>query len=187
MSNRGTWGRMLIWSVLAAAGLGAAEVNIAPDAVTRATQGYNTYEGELAFLTDGLYPGNSDAAEAFIWPTKGNLIFQFDGPRQVAGLRLYVGEDAGGYAAVAYRDARFGASGQTEMPAGAEVVADVYDYEFAANTWVDLTFPPDTETDYIELITESGAEIYEIEILTIAPESTVVKAESWGGIKRQHR
>jgi hypothetical protein len=172
---------------LVAVGIGAVEVNIAPDAVTRATQGYNIYEGELAFLTDGLYPGNSDMAEAFIWPTKGNLIFQFDEPRPVAGLRLAIGENAGSYSAIAYLGARFGESGQTEMPPGAEVVADAYDFDFAANTWVELAFPPDTETDYIELITESGAEIYEIEILTVAPEPTAVKAGSWGEIKARHR
>lgn len=186
MTNRGAWGRILIGSVLVAVAIGAAEVNIAPDAVTRATQGYNIYEGELALLTDGLYPGNGDAAEAFVWPTKGNLIFQFDAPHPVAGLRLYIGEDAGSYAAVAYLGATFGESGQTET-AGAEMVADVYDFDFVANTWVELDFPPDTETDYIELITESGAEIYEIEILTVAPEPTVVKAGTWGEIKRQHR
>ena len=186
MSNRGTWGKILIWSVLLVAVLGAAEVNIAPDAVTRATQGYNTYEGELGFLTDGLYPGNSDAAGVFIWPTKGNLVFQFDEPQRVSGLRLNVGENAGSYAAVAYLGAQFGESGQTET-AGAEMVADVYDFDFATNTWVELPFPPNTETDYIELITESGAEYYEIEILTIAPEPTVVKAGSWGKVKRQYR
>ena len=186
MSNRGTWGKILILSVLAAAGLGAAEVNIAPDAVTRATQGYNTHEGELAFLTDGLYPDNSDAAEAFIWPTKGNLIFEFDAPHEVAGVRLYIGSDAGSYAAVAYLGATFGESGQTET-AVAEMVADVYDFEYVPNTWVEMAFPADTETDYIELITESGAEIYEIEILTAAPEPTGVTAESWGGIKAGYR
>ena len=65
----GGWAGLLL--VLSAVWLWAAGANIAPDAVTRATQGYNTYAGELAFLTDGLTPDNSDRAGVFAWPTKG--------------------------------------------------------------------------------------------------------------------
>ena len=88
---------------------------------------------------------------------------------------------------IAYLDARFGKSGRTEMPPGAQVVADAYDSDLAANTWVELAFPPGTETDYIEVITESGADIYEIEILTVVPEPTVAEVEWWGGIKAGSR
>ena len=178
----GDLGRVLIWTILVAAALGAAEVNIAPDALTQATRGFNTFEGELAYLTDGLYPGNSEMAGALTWPTKGNLVFQFDAPRSVVGIRLAIGENAGRYLVMAYLDARFGKSGRTEMPPGAQVVADAYDSDLAANTWVELAFPPGTETDYIEVITESGADIYEIEILTVVPEPTVAEVEWWGGI-----
>ena len=65
------------------------------------------------------------------------------------------------------------------------MVADVYDFDFQTHTWVDLAFPPDTVTDYIELITESGAEFYEIEILSSSPEPTAVRALSWGQVKRR--
>ena len=74
------------WSVLlAAAVLSASGSSIAPDAVTRATEG-NSYTGQLDCLTDGLTPDNSDGAAVFAWPTKGNLVFQFDAPRPVDGL-----------------------------------------------------------------------------------------------------
>ena len=180
--------RLWIWGwaalLLSAAWLWAAGTNIAPDAVTRATRGYNTYTGDLAFLTDGLTPDNSDRAGVFAWPTKGNLVFEFDAPRTVGGLRLRVGSDAGRYAAIAYLGAEFGESGQTETVDGA-MVADVYDFDLQSDAWVELVFPPDTVTDYIELITESSAEFYEIEILTASPEPTAVRALSWGQVKRR--
>ena len=169
---------------LSAVWLWASGVNIAPDAVTRATRGYNTFAGELAFLTDGLTPDNSERAGVFAWPTKGNLIFQFAAPRSVTGLRLRVGADAGSYGAFAYLGAEFGESGQTETT-DESLVADAYDFDFQADTWVNLIFSAVTETDYIELMTQSGAEFYEIEILAAAPEPTVVRALSWGQIKQR--
>ena len=62
-------------------------------------------------------------------------------------------------------------------------MADVYDFDFQPNTWVDLTFPADTVTDYIEFVTESGAEFYEIEILSSATPGTEVRPLSWGQVK----
>ena len=178
----GGWTALLL--ALSAVWLWASGVNIAPDAVTRATRGYNTFAGELAFLTDGLTPDNSERAGVFAWPTKGNLIFQFAAPRSVTGLRLRVGADAGSYGAFAYLGAEFGESGQTETT-DESLVADAYDFDFQADTWVNLIFSAVTETDYIELMTQSGAEFYEIEILATAPEPTVVRALSWGQIKQR--
>ena len=66
MRKKGVLGRIAAWSLLVAVGLGATGVNIAPDAMTRATQGYNEYEGDTAVLTDGLYPGNGDGAVGFV-------------------------------------------------------------------------------------------------------------------------
>ena len=122
----------------------------------------------------------------FAWPTKGNLIFQFDTPRQISGIRLYVGEDAGSYGMIAYLGAEFGESGQTET-GDATMTADAYNADFQPNAWVELSVPPDTETDYIELITESGAEFYEIEILASGPGPTPVKVTSWGELKASAR
>jgi len=187
MRKRGVFGRIAAWSLLVAAGLGATEVNIAPDAVTRATQGYNEYEGDTAVLTDGLYPGNGDGAESIVVNSKLNLTFQFDEPRMIAGLRLYVGEDSGAYQAFAYLGATFGDNGQTEVGEGAELVADAVDFEFETGTWVDLTFAASVEADYIELSVESGAEIYEVEILVPGGESTAVEALSWGTVKSLQR
>jgi hypothetical protein len=164
-----------------AATLGAAPVNIAPDAVTSATQGYNSYVGELAWLTDGLYPGTSPSAPVFIWPTKGNLIFQFDRVRPVAAVRLCIGDDAGTYMALAYRGAHLGSSGQTET-ANAELTADAYDFEMQANTWVELAFPEGTQADYIEVGTQAGAALYEVQIVS-DDGSTAVGAASWARLK----
>lgn len=161
----------------------AAGTNIAPDAITRATLGYNRYEGELSSLTDGLTPDNSDQADLFVWPSKGNLVFEFAAPRAVAGVRLCIGKDAGSYAALAYLGATYGASGQTETTAET-LFADVYDAEFLTDGWVELAFPPGTVTDYIELITQSGAEFYEIEILATVP-ATQVMSISWGQVKHR--
>lgn len=182
MLEKGVPGKIVIWSLLMVAGLGAAGVNIAPDAVTRATEGYNIYEGDVAFLTDGVHPENSDEAGLFIWPNKGNLTFQFDEPRKIAGMRLYVGGDAGAYQVVAYLGAYFSEMGQTEA-ALAVAVADTVNFDFEENTWVDLPFPPETEADYIELSTESGTELYEIEILVPGEVPTAVGTRSWGEIK----
>ena len=176
----GGWAGLL----LSSAWLWAAGTNIAADAITRATRGYNTYSGKLVYLTDNLTPENSDLAGVFAWETKGNLIFQFETPQTVAGIRLRVGSDAGSYAVFAYLGANYGESGQTETTDEA-LVADVYDFDFLPNTWVDLTFPTDTVTDYIELVTEGGAEFYEIEILSTARAPTAVRAPSWGQIKRR--
>ena len=180
MTRRKLWAKG-VWGMLAATCLWAGESgNIAPDAVTQATRGYNAYEGDLACLTDGLYPGNGAAPDLFVWPNKGNLIFRFEQARSVEGVRLRVGGDAGAYGAVAYLGARLGEDGQTQTE-GAVMVGDVYNQDFVADTWVEMRFAETVETDYIEFITESGAEFYEIEIL--APGPTQVFNPSWGHVK----
>ncbi len=184
MNERNVWKKAWLLFILPVAWIWASQINIAPDALTQATRGYNTYEGELAYLTDGLYPDNADRPGLFVWPTKGNLIFQFDTPRPVVELRLCVGADAGSYAVIAYREgAEYGDSGQTETAHGA-IFIDVYNSDFLANTWVEIPLPPGTETDYIELMTESGAEFYEVEILTAGSLPTPVPELNWGQIKR---
>lgn len=173
---------MTVMLLLTSVCLGATDTNIAPDAVTRATTGYNQFTGTLACLTDGRTPDNTDKADVFAWPSKGNLVFTFDVAHPVQSVRLRVGADAGSYGVVAYLGARYGASGQTEIPEGA-FVADAYDMNFATDSWVELALPPDTLTDYIEVITESGAQFYEVEILSAVSTPTDVPAFSWGQVK----
>ena len=91
---------------------------------------------------------------------------------------------SGGPISCMHLGAEFGANGQTETT-DESLVADAYDFDFQADTWVNLIFSAVTETDYIELMTQSGAEFYEIEILATAPEPTVVRALSWGQIKQR--
>ena len=140
-------------------------VNIAPDAVTRATQGYNEYEGEIGHLVDGLYPGNGRMGEPFIWPGKGNLTFQFEQLQLVAGLRLFVGADGGVYEVTAYQGAYLDEEGQIET-SQARVVGEAVNFELVENSWVELEFEGPVEADFLELATESGAIFYEVEILT---------------------
>ncbi|MBT4504427.1 MAG: hypothetical protein HOC74_42270 [Gemmatimonadetes bacterium] len=137
--------------------------NLAPDAVTRATQGYNDYEGEIGHLVDGLYPGNGPG-KPFIWPGKGDLTFQFEQLHLVAGLRLFVGADGGIYEVTAYQGAYLDEDGQTEA-GQARVVGGAVNFELVENAWVELKFEEPVEADYLELATESSAIFYEVEIL----------------------
>jgi hypothetical protein len=179
--------KRMSWGLLALVALGAfawaSERNIAPDALTRATQGYNQYEGELNWLSDGIYPDNNAGASAFVWPNKGNLVFEFAAPYKVLGLRLRVGADAGLYQVWAYRNAEYGEDGQT-AGADMEVLADAVNDQFVEDAWVDLFFERAVETDYIELSTSQGAELYEVEIL--GTEQTAVWQTSWADIKNTY-
>lgn len=169
---------LAILALLASGGL-----NIAPDAVTRATQGYNAYEGLLVSLTDGRHPDNDDAAASLYWPTKGNLVFQFAEPEPVIGVRVYVGSDGGTYQVRAYLGAVYTEEGQTRVE-GAALLADVYDASFAKDGWVELAFDGPVEVDYIELATDSGAELFEVEILVSGDgQPTAVPQASWATIK----
>jgi hypothetical protein len=172
----------LLICFLAAGWVRATGRNIAPDAVTRATTGYNEYEGELAYLTDGEYPGNAPEPGAFTWPNKGNLIFQFDRPLRIDGLRLYVGDDAGAYQVMAYSGAEYSVEGQTVLD-GAVVLTDAHNFDFRKNNWTELLFAEAVETDYLELATESGAVFHEIEILSSADAVSAVRGTSWGRAK----
>jgi hypothetical protein len=175
------------WTLLMLAVVTGSEVNIVLDATTAATRGYNQFEGSVAYLTDGLHPGNSDVAEAFVWPNKGSLTFQFEEPRQISGLRVYVGGNGGAYQATGFLGAFMGDDGQTDA-SQAVVAADTVNFDFAENAWAELPFPPETVLDYIELSTESGAEFYEVEILHgVADGSTAVEQTSWGATKARAR
>lgn len=137
--------------------------NIAPDAVTRATEGYNSREGDPVVLTDGRYPGNDPQSVAVRWPVKGNVTFALPKPVHLKLLRLYVGPDAGAYQAVVYQGAYY-ENGQT-ITDEAEMIAEVQETGFQTNTWVTLPFPSGTVTDYIELAIDQSATLYEIEII----------------------
>jgi len=179
-------GKAIIWLLLAVASSQATSVNIAPDALTHATEGYHTYVGELAYLTDGRYPGHGEQPGVFAWPSVGNLVFQLTEPRRVSGMRLYVGRDAGYYEVAAFRGARFGANGQTDSW-GAEMVAVAANSDLQTDAWILLPFPPGTLADYLELSTDDSAEFYEIEVLADAPQPTAVSASSWAGVKTTPR
>lgn len=183
MSNQNVAMTLAALALLGVVGVVAGSLrNLAPDAITRATEGYNTHEGETALLTDGRHPGNDGVAQAFIWPNKGNLTLALPRPEEVSKLRIYVGDDAGAYQATAYIGASYGDDGQT-VAEGATVSARVTNFDFATNAWVDLPFPAGATTDYIELSTSQGAEFYEIEIWAEGQVITRVRPQTWGEVK----
>jgi len=154
--------------------------NVAPDAVTKATEGYNVYRGELAYLTDGKYPGNSDNPGVFQWENKGILVFELPEPVAIAEVRIYVGENPASFIVTLFLGAKLGADGQSRDPEG-EQKGCIENYDFVTHQWV--SFRPDAPViaDYVQIETIGGPEIYEVEILT--EDGTSVQASSWGFIK----
>ena len=152
--------------------------NLMTDAVTRATN-WNEYEGELGALSDGKHPENSADPEVFLWPIKGILIFEFEKPVEIARVRIYVGEESGGYILSAYL------GGHTEQSGGREPegtrIAKVENAEYKTNGWTVFEFPAGTAVDNLELSTIGESHFYEIEML--GPEPTSVEMRSWGRIK----
>ncbi len=151
--------------------------NVAPDAVTKATEGYNLYTGELATLTDEKYPDNDESPEIFQWGNKGILVFELAEPLAITEVRVRVGENAAPYIATFYFGAKLGAGGQARDPEG-ERKEIVENYEFRTHQWVSLKPESPVVADYVELETMNGPEMYEVEIL-IDP----IQPSSWGLVK----
>jgi len=153
--------------------------NLAPDAVTRATD-WNEYEGDLSVLSDGKHPENSTDPEVFIWPIKGILIFELEHPVELVQVRIYVGEESGGYILSAYLGGHAEDSGGRD-PEG-ELIANIENAEYVMNGWTVLGLPPGTVVDNLELSTIGEAHFYEIELL--GPEPTGLELTTWGRMKR---
>ena len=166
-------GGILLVGVVWATGLR----NVAPDAVTKATEGYNFYTGELATLTDGKHPDNDESPEIFQWGNKGILVFELPEPVSISEVRVRVGENAAPYIATFYLGAKLGAGGQARDPEG-ERKGILENYEFRTHQWVSLKPESPVMADYIELEVMNGPEMYEVEIL-IDP----IQPSSWGLVK----
>ncbi|MFH1006490.1 MAG: hypothetical protein V1800_03165 [Candidatus Latescibacterota bacterium] len=163
-------------------------LNVAPDAVTKATEGYNLFTGELASLTDGQYPGNDASPGMVQWGNKGFLVFELPEPAVISEVRVCVGGNAAPYEATFFLGAKLGPDGQARVPEG-EKVGEGVNYNYTDYS-VDPTYgwetlkpeiPPVT-ADYVQLSTESGPEIYEVEIW-VEDGTTAVRKSSWGGVK----
>ena len=170
---------LLLAGVVWAAGLR----NVAPDAVTKATEGYNFYTGELAYLTDGKHPGNDESPEIFQWGNKGILVFELPEPVSISEVRICVGENAAPYAVTFSLGTKLGADGQSKDPEG-ERKGTVENYDFATHQWVSLKPESPVVADYVELDTMNGPEMYEVEIW-VEDETTPVQPSSWGLVKTQ--
>lgn len=153
--------------------------NMTPDAVTRATD-WNEYEGDLSVLADGKHPENSADPAVFIWPVKGILIFEFEHPVELVQVRIYVGEESGGYILSAYLGGHAEDSGG-RFPEG-DLIANIENAEYVTDGWTVLDLPPGTVVDNLELSTIGEAYFYEIELL--GPEPTSIEPMTWGRVKR---
>ena len=156
--------------------------NVAPDAITKATEGYNTYTGELAYLTDGKFPGNDDAPGIFKWDNKGFIIFELAQPVPISEVRINIGESAGPYTITFFLGAKLSEDGQTRNPEG-EDQGYVLNYDQTPHQWVSLKPDVPIVADYMQLDTFGSPDIYEVEIL--AEEGTSVQPASWGWIRSQ--
>ena len=154
--------------------------NVAPDAVTKATQGSNVYWGELVYLTDGKYPGNDDSPGVFQWGNKGIVVFELPEPVPIVEIRVYVGENPASFIATFFLGTRLAADGLSHDPEG-ERKGYIENYGFLTHQWVSLKSEVSIVADYVELETIGGPEMYEVEIL--AEDGTSVQLSSWGFIK----
>ena len=180
MSLRNRFLSSVLPVILAAGAAWTLGRNIAPDAVTKATEGYNLYTGELACLTDGRYPGNDDAPGILQWGNKGILVFELPEPVVISEVRLYVGDYAASYVATFFLGAKLGADGQSRDPEG-ELRGSVENYDYVTHQWVSLKPETPVLADYVQLETMGGPEMYEVEISV--EDGTAVQPSSWGRVK----
>ena len=171
---------LILFVLLASGVVWALGRNIAPDAVTKATEGYNKYTGELAYLTDGKYPGNDEEAGIFQWGNKGILVFELPEPVVILEVRIRVGEYAASYIGTFFLGAKLSADGQSRDPEG-ERKEEVENYDYVTHQWVSLKPETPVLADYVQLETMGGPEMYEVEILV--EDGTSVEPCSWGWIK----
>jgi hypothetical protein len=174
-------GGILLGGVVWAIGLR----NVAPDAVTKATEGYNLYTGELATLTDGKYPGNDESPGIFQWGNKGILVFELPEPMAISEVRVCVGENEAPYIVTFFLGAKLSADGQSQDPEG-ERKGIVENYEFRTHQWVSLKPESPIVADYVQLEVMNGPEMYEIEIW-VEDETTPVRPSSWGLVKSRFK
>lgn len=175
---------VLLFVLLAVGVAWALGRNIAPDAVTKATEGYNLYTGELAYLTDGRHPDNDEAPGVFQWGNKGIIVFELLEPVAISEVRLYVGDHPASYIGTFFLGAKLGADGQSRDPKG-ERKGIVENYDFMTHQWVRLKPEVPVYADYVQIETMGGPEMYEVEILV--EDGTLVQPSAWGLVKARFR
>lgn len=154
--------------------------NLAVDALTRATT-WNEHEGDPAWLTDGLVPPEA-GARAFVWNSKGILVFAWDGVIEIEGVRIRVGEIANDYQVRTYVGGHLEDEGAVRDPPG-EQTARVEDFSRIVDGWVEIDLPAGARADNLELRALGPAHFFEVEILAAA--ATPVRGGSWAAVKRE--
>ncbi|OPX25550.1 MAG: hypothetical protein B1H02_01200 [Candidatus Latescibacteria bacterium 4484_107] len=159
--------------------------NVAPDAVTKATEGYNFYTGDLAYLTDGKTPDNDESPGIFQWGNKGLLVFELSEPVAISEVRVCVGDNPAWYIVTFFLGAKLGPDGQSQDPEG-EQKGIVENFDFLTHQWVSLKPESPVVADYVQLETMNGPEMYEVEIW-VEDETTPVRPSSWGLVKSRFK
>ncbi len=165
----------------------AADRNILPDAITRATT-WNTYTGELELLRDGEIPGQDATARPLVWEGGGILVFEWDEPVALDNVRSYIGEIGNNYIVRAYLGGRLDESGVVRDPEGV-LTAAVPDDSRKVSQWTQIQFPAGTMADNIEVVALGTIVFYEIEVHALDADTTVINPTSiatsrWSRIKR---
>ena len=160
----------------------AADGNVVPDALTRATT-WNTYTGDLAFLYDGKVPDVDPDARAFLWEGGGILVFEWDEPLALEKVRIYIGEIGNNYRVRAYLGGRLDESGAIREPEGVRT-ALLADDSRSIGRWVEVRFPEGTLADNIELVALGTIVFYEIEIHALGTGTTAIEVTSWARMKK---
>jgi hypothetical protein len=162
--------------------LQASSRNLTPDALSRATT-WNSYEGELAALADGVYPPQQSVP--FVWKTKGILTFAWQGELPLEKVRIFVGEIGNNFQLRAYRGGRLDDTGTLREPEGTRT-ALVEENSRLTDQWVEIPLGGEVLADNLELHALGSVVIHEVEIL-VRTGDTAVERLGWGQVKAHRR
>ena len=155
--------------------------NIAPDAVTRATT-WNTFDGDLASLVDGVTPADDPEAGGILWHGGGILVFEWEEPLVLESVRVYIGAIGNDYEVRAWLGGRLDENGPLREPEGTRT-ASVADHSRVTDAWTEVPFPAGTRADNIELVALGTIVFHEVEVRVGGGRVTAVPLSSWGRVK----
>ena len=156
-------------------------LNVAPDAVTRATT-WNTWEGDPASLVDGETPAEDPEARAFLWHGGGILVFEWEEPLVLESVRVYVGAVGNDYEVRAYLGGRLDENGTLREPEGTRT-ASAANHSRVTDAWTEVGFPSGTRADNIELLALGTIVFHEVEVCVGDGRVTAVELSGWGRVK----
>ena len=169
-----------VLSLLIVSAVLARRADLTPDAVTRATT-WNSYEGELSFLTDSETPENNPNAGVFTWPEKGIIVMEFPQATHIGQVRIYTGDNASSLQIGVYLGGRRMDDGGGRDPEGEQKFFHTFT-DVGANEWFSHVFTEALEADNLEIHCSGRTDIYEIEINS--PEGIGVESTIWSNVKK---